>query len=100
MSCNISVLVAGEGVSYPCVFGRTVGWAENRIRKTYNIIGGSVLCDDVGADEADLVEVAKAYRFVGGSIQGKTSIIRSRSSFFTLFSFVNFNAWFNYCYRQ
>jgi hypothetical protein len=85
MSCNISVLVAGEGVSYPCAFGKTVSWAEDRIRKTYNIIGGSVLCDDVGADEADLVEAGKAYRFVDGSIQGKTSIIFSHSSSFASF---------------
>ena len=72
MSCNIAVpAVAGEGLFYPCAFGRTVGWAEGRIRGTYNIIGGSVLCDGVGADEADLIEVGKAYRFVGGLAQGK-----------------------------
>jgi hypothetical protein len=85
MYCNISVLVAGEGVSYPCTFGRAVSWAENRIRTTYNIIGGSVLCDHVGANEADLVEAGKAYRFAGGSIQGKASIIESHSSFSTIF---------------
>jgi hypothetical protein len=62
---------------------------------TYNIIGGSVLCENVGADEADLVEAGKAYRFVGGSIQGKPSIIESHSSLSTLF--VVFSCLFSSC---
>ena len=71
MSCNIAVAVAGEGVVYPCAVGRSVGWAKEHIRDTFNITGGSVLCDGVGADEGDLIEVGKVYTFFGGSIPGK-----------------------------
>ena len=74
MSSNIAVVAAGGGVVYPCAFGRSVGWAKDRIKETYNITGGSVLCDGVGADEADLIEAGKIYTFIGGSVQGKNVI--------------------------
>jgi hypothetical protein len=71
MSCNITIAVAGEGVVYPCAFGRPVGWAEEQIRKRFGIKDGSIDCDGVGADEGDIVEDGKTYSFVGGSIQCK-----------------------------
>lgn len=74
MPCNIAVVVAGDGVVYPCAFGRSVGWARDHIRERYVITGGSIDCDGVGADEADLIEAGKVYKFVGGSIQGKDNI--------------------------
>lgn len=71
MSCNIVVLVAGDDVIYPCAFLRSVQWAEEHIRKTFNITGGSMLCDGVGADETDIIEAGKIYSFIGGLITSK-----------------------------
>jgi hypothetical protein len=71
MSCNITVAVAGEGVVYPCAFGRPLSWGEEQIRKRFGIKDGSIDCDGVGTDEGDLVEDGKTYSFVGGSIQCK-----------------------------
>lgn len=71
MATSIAVPVAGQGVVYSCAHGRTVDWAEVHIRKTFNVTGGSVFCDGVGADEADVIEGSKVYSFVGGFIHGK-----------------------------
>ena len=79
MSCDIAVSLVGEGIVYPCAHGKSIDWAERQIRKTYNTPPGSVLCDGVGADESDLIEFGKAYRFVGGSIQSKKSSSVSHS---------------------
>jgi hypothetical protein len=70
-SLKIAVPVAGEGVVYVCATGRSVGWAEDHIRETFNIAGGTVYCDEVGAGENELVEEGRSYGFVGGLIQGK-----------------------------
>lgn len=82
MSSKIAVLVAGDDVTYPCAIGRSVLWAEIQIRKTFNINGGSVLCDGVGADESDMIEAEKEYQFVGGALQGKQAASVFLSSFF------------------
>ena len=69
MSCNINVPVA-NGV-YPCAYGKSVAWAEKKIQKTFNITGGSILCDGVGADDSDLIEAGHDYIFFRGSIASK-----------------------------
>ena len=69
MSCNIAVPVANK--VYPCAHGKTVDWAKKQIRETFNITGGTVLCDGVGADDSDLIEAGHDYSFFEGSIASK-----------------------------
>jgi hypothetical protein len=71
-SLNIAVPVAGEGVVYTCATERSVGWAKDHIRETFNIAGGTIYCDEVGADENELIEEDRTYSFVGGLIQGES----------------------------
>jgi hypothetical protein len=70
-SLNIAVPVAGEGVVYACATERSVGWATDHIRETFNITGGTIYCDEVGADDNELIEEDRTYSFVGGLIQGE-----------------------------
>ena len=84
MSCNISVAVGGEDVSYCCAVGRTVGWAIDHIRERYVITGGSIDCNGVGTDAADIIQSGNVYNFVGG-ILGK---INFKFSFLHINNFV------------